>query len=63
MKFKKRDEPVYTSEPHYDFFDGGYIDAFELLEDKVEADAVNDARVLIQQFFDEAEEAGVIEIT
>ena len=42
---------VFSSDPYYDFFDGGYIDATELLKDKETAKAVEKARILISQFF------------
>lgn len=62
MKFKKREEPFYTSELHYDLFTGGYIDPFDFLSDPKEAQAVLDAMNLINEFCEAAEDEGVIEI-
>ena len=62
MKFRNLDELVFTNEPHYDLFDGGYIKPEELLENPSEAKEVNEAIVLVRQFLDEAENAGVLEI-
>lgn len=62
MKFKHRDEPVFTSEPHYDLLDGGYIDPDELLEDPADAEHVKAAIETVKRFLDEAESAGVLEV-
>ena len=62
MKFKSLEDPVCTSDPYYDLTDGGYINPEMLLEDAAQAEKVIAAAQLIQQFFEEAEEAGVIEL-
>ena len=61
MNFKEIDEPIYTSEPHYDLLVGGYIKPEELLEGD-DAQRVADAVKLVQEFMDEAESEGIIEI-
>ena len=61
MKFKENAEPVFTSEPHYDLMVGGYIKPEDLLEAD-DAAKVNEALKLVNQFMDEAEEAGLIEV-
>lgn len=55
-------EPVFTSDPYYDLFDGGYIAPKELLADPVQAQKVIDAVNVVRAFLDQAEEAGVIEV-
>lgn len=61
MKFKKNLEPIHTSDTWYDLFTGGYFKPSKLLKNKEEAKAVEDAMKLVEQFVDEAIEAGVIE--
>lgn len=61
MKFKKDVEPLFTTDLYYDLFDGGYIKPSELLEPE-DADKVNDAIKIIEQFLDKAEANGAIEI-
>lgn len=63
MKFKDRDEPLYTSDPWYDLFDGGYILPEELLDLPREYNEVREAILLIQQFMEEAQENGILEYT
>lgn len=60
-RFKKLDEPVYTTDTYNDLFDGE-IDPRELLTDINEAAEVAAALNLIQEFLEAAEEAGVIEV-
>lgn len=62
MKFKTDIEPVYTEDPMYDLFDGGYIKPEELLESQLEARKVRDAMNIVEQFLDEGKEAGKIEV-
>ncbi len=61
LKFKADAEPVFSSEPHYDLFDGGYISPAKLLEPD-DAKRVNDAVALVAQFLDEAEAEELLEI-
>jgi len=63
FQFKEVDEPVYSGEAFYDFFYDGSICPVEMLEDEEQAAAVIEARSLILQFLDEAEEAGALETT
>ena len=62
LNFKDGAEPVSSSEPHYDLFDGGYISPNKLLEPE-DAERVNDAVALIHQFLEEAEDNGLLEIS
>lgn len=61
MNFKEDAEPVYTSEPHYDLMVGGYIKPEDLLEAE-DAAKVTEAIKLVNQFMEEAEEVGLIEV-
>ena len=61
MKFKKDVDVVYSSELHYDLFDGGYIKPENMLENIDDADKVNAAIDLVRQFLSEAQEAGNLE--
>lgn len=63
FKFKEIEEPVYSSELYYDFFDGGYIDPFKMLVNEEQARELREARLLIETFLSEAQENGVLEIT
>ena len=60
MQFKRK--KVYSADPMYDLFDGGYIDPKKLLKDKEDIDRVLNAMQVVREFLDAAEEAGVIEI-
>ena len=62
MKFKKLETPVSVSEEPFYALCNGYILPEELLEDNEEAIRVNLAVATIENFIDEAEEAGVIEL-
>jgi len=58
MKFKPVTEEVTTDSPYYDLFDGGYIKPELMLASERDVDKVYDAMYTIQQFLEEAEEAG-----
>jgi hypothetical protein len=60
VKFKKRDEPVWSSDLYYDLFLGGYIEPSDLLADPGEAAEVDAAVATVQRFLDEARETGVL---
>ena len=64
MNFKNRDEidTVYTSEPYYDLFEGGYIKPEDFLEPE-SALQVTEAIALVRQFMSEASKQGFIEET
>ena len=64
MNFKNRDEidTVYTSEPYYDLFEGGYIKPEDFLEPE-SALQVTEAVALVRQFMSEASKQGLIEET
>lgn len=59
MKFKDDVKSIYTSDPFYDLFMGGYINPYEILESE-DAERVNDAVDLILQFLDEAKDNYII---
>jgi flagellar motility protein MotE (MotC chaperone) len=59
MKFKK-DAEVTTSDFWYDLFDGGYIKPHKLLEDKSEADKVEEAMKTLEKFKESAYEQDVV---
>ena len=60
MRFKKSAKTIITMDPYYDLFEGGYIKPYDLLKRK-DAEAVTAAVALITEFFDEGEEAGLLE--
>lgn len=62
MKFKKLEEPVFTCDLYYDLIVGGYINPFKLLESPIEAAEVQKAIALLDNFVDDAVEAGVLDI-
>lgn len=62
MEFKDLEEPLYTSDPWYDLFDGGYLDPEEILKNESDVRAIRNAMWVIQAYLDEAQEAGAIEI-
>ncbi|OOF85610.1 hypothetical protein BKG93_04370 [Rodentibacter ratti] len=61
FKFKKCEEPIFTDEPYYDLFDGGYLNPEELLDDAEQIKKVNEAIEIIKEYIKQAEELGVIE--
>jgi hypothetical protein len=61
MKFIKGSQ-ISTSEFWYDLFDGGYIDPENLLESEEDVKQVRRAMQVLQQFYNEAEEQGVLEL-
>ena len=60
LEFKKDAEMIIRNDPYYDL-ENGYIEPHKLLENPSDADLVMQAFALVQKFFDDAEEAGVIE--
>lgn len=60
-KFKKRTEPIHTSDFWYDLTDGGYIDPNDLLISVLEAREIMSAICLLEDFKRGAIKAGVIE--
>lgn len=50
MKMKDGVQKVWTDDPYYDFFDGGYIDPEDLLEDQDDIERVNEAKEIIEEF-------------
>ena len=61
LKFKENAEPIYTTEPWYDIFEGGWVRPSELLEE-ADAEKVNEAIKLVEQFLDEGIDNDLIEI-
>ncbi len=61
MKFKEKIETVATSDLYDDLFNGGYIKPENMLWPK-DAEKVNQAISLIDEFITEAEENGAIEL-
>lgn len=53
-----RPEPIYSDDPYYDLFDGGYIKPEELLEDP---DEVLEAVRVIKEFLELLEEEELME--
>ena len=61
MKFKKitnKEDKVWSSDLHYDLFDGGYIEPGRMLENHGDVVEVNAAIDLIRDFLSEAQENG-----
>jgi len=61
MKFKNDVNVAYVDEPYYALFDGGYIDPHQMLVTD-DANRVQSAIELIENFIEEAKESGYIEI-
>ena len=61
--FRDDAETVYTSDPYYDLFDGGYIKPSELLADDEQVKAVTEAIEVVRTFIEEAFGNGVLEET
>ena len=62
FNFKDAKEPIFTEDPYYDLFLGGYIKPGELLSDKKQAEQVEQAIDVVKSFLNQAESVGVIEI-
>ena len=60
LEFKKDAEAQGTSDKFYDLGEG-YIEPHKLLKHESDADLVMQAFALVQQFFEEADKAGLIE--
>lgn len=60
MKFKK--VTVFTEDPWYALFDGGYILPEEMLENEKDIKEVRSALDIIRKFIYEAEEKGILKI-
>lgn len=52
MKFKEG-AVVYTADPYYDLFDGGYISPDKILEDPADVKMVEDAIKVIETYLKE----------
>lgn len=61
MKYSNA-KKIYTSEPYYDLFEGGYINPDALLE-MSDAEKVNEAVMTIMEFFAFLESEDLIEYT
>ena len=61
MKFKFEVESVYTDNPFYDLFVGGYINPEDLLEEE-DAQKVLSAMEVVEDFMEKAIKAGHIEV-
>lgn len=57
FKLDLEKEPVETSDPYYDLFDGGYIKPEEYILDETQLNQLLDAIQLIKDFFDAMDEA------
>jgi len=55
------DDVVCYDDPWYDMTSGGYINPDELLADKKQIDLVNKAIETIEDFLEQAENAGILE--
>ena len=60
MKVNPKAEKVYTTDPYYDLFDGGYIDPEKLLEEG--AEEVRNAIILVAELLEYTVKQGVLEI-
>lgn len=56
------DTVIYSEDPHYDLFDGGYIKPEDILVDPAEIADVYDAIAVINSFLEQAKERGHLEI-
>lgn len=61
FEFNNLKEPVYSQDFFYDLTIGGYINPFEMLKDKNQAEKVEEAVKLVKDFLDKAERAGILE--
>jgi hypothetical protein len=62
MEVKKDVEVVSSSDPYYDFFDGGYIEPENMLVDEDDILRVKRARNVIEAYFMALEESGKLEL-
>lgn len=60
MKFKENAKPVSSSDLYYDLFAGGYINPDKLLEAE-DAERVNNAIALVEEFLNELENNDLLE--
>lgn len=60
MLTKKLKEPVFTTEPFYDLFLGGYIRPEELLVEKEDIKKVNEAIEIVETFMDNIKDKGLL---
>lgn len=60
MKIKENAQPIYSSDPLYDLFNGGYIKPHDFLETKDAVD-VEIAILKVKIFFQTLEVNGLIE--
>ena len=62
FNFKDAKEPIFTEDPYFVLFLGGYIKPGEFLSDKKQAEQVEQAIDVVKAFLKQAESVGVIEI-
>lgn len=65
FRFKEKvegDSVIYSEDPYYDLFDGGYIKPEDILIDPEEIADVYDAIALISSFIEQAKQRGHLEI-
>ena len=61
FEFNNLKEPVYSQDFFYDLTVGGYINPFEMLKDKNQAEKVEEAVKLVNDFLTQAENNGLLE--
>ncbi len=62
FRFRPTEDPVFSDDPYYDLFDGGYISPLDLLEDEAQAEEVLNAVAVIREYLDEAASSGAVVI-
>lgn len=67
MKYKKltelpNEEPISSSGPYYDLFEGGYIQPADFLKEDEDIDKVYKAMDIISSFLEEIQEKGLLEV-
>lgn len=50
MKLKNGVEPIWSDEPHYDLFDGGYLNPEKFLENEKDIVKVREAIETIEEY-------------
>lgn len=60
FKFKEIDT-IFSDDPYYDLFDGGYIDPKKILLSEDQYVKLLEAMITVRDFLDQAEEEGILE--
>ena len=62
FEFKEDCEEVFSDDPWYDLTDGGYIKPEDMLSNPEQLDKLNQAIRIVQDFFEQAVDSGILQI-